>query len=180
VPSAASAVAVITPAAGCTSVASTVTTAGPTTKQTSSTTDSSAYAVPRAGSLPSSALHRARTIEPSDGMDPPATKAAASTAASGARSSAQATNTAVAVVNTAVDGRSTRRWPYRSASRASGGEHTAKPTDPAADARPASPYRPVSAATRSRLPRPNIDIGIRPTAPATQNRSAPGRPSTPR
>ncbi len=103
------------PAAGNTLVASSVTTAGPATKIISSATDSRANAEWSAGDPASSALHRARTIEPSEGIDDPATQPVISSSQIGACSSAQVMNTTVLIANSATSGRSTRRCPNRSA-----------------------------------------------------------------
>ena len=115
------AIATPTPAAGWTSVASSVTSAGPMTKIISSATDSREYAVcSRAGS-PSSVLQRDLTIGPTDGMDAPASAPVIRSVHNGARSSAQATNATVLSANDAASGRSTRCWPNRSASLAACG-----------------------------------------------------------
>ena len=39
---------------------------------------------------------------------------------------------------------------------------------------PATPYFPVTAEMSRTVPRPNIDIGIRPMTPAAEKRQAPG------
>ncbi len=162
-----------TPAGGM-AVASTVTRAGPMTNVISSTTDSRANAECSASGSGSSALHRARTMEPSDGIDDPARQPVISRTQTGALSSAQATKMRQAAPKTAISGRSTRCCPNRSASLAICGAEIAYPTAPAPDTRPASAYRPVEAATSSTVPRPNIDIGARPIIPLTQKRAAPG------
>ena len=113
-----STIAAPTPAAGYTAVASSVTNAGPTTKMNSSATDSSEKAVCRRPVPASSTLHRARTIDPTDGMVAPARAPDTTTAASGAPISASVMKTTVAAPNTATCGRSTRRWPNRSMSLA--------------------------------------------------------------
>src|ERR1700761_1930255 len=104
-----STVATNTPAAGCTSVASTVTAAGPRMNTTSSATDSNENAVCSCGEPVSRLLHRARTIEPIDGMVAPATVAGMNSTQSGARSSTALIRPAVATVNAATSGRSTAR-----------------------------------------------------------------------
>ena len=96
-----------TPAGG-SAVASTVTSAGPTTKIISSTTDSSANAECSAGEPSSSALQRARTIDPSEGIEDPAAQPEIIRTQVGRRSSAQVTNTTLLTANTATSGRSTR------------------------------------------------------------------------
>ena len=84
----------------------------------SSATDSSEKAVCRRPVPASSTLHRARTIDPTDGMVAPARAPGTTTAASGAPISASVMKTTVAAPNTATCGRSTRRWPNRSMSLA--------------------------------------------------------------
>lgn len=108
-----------------TSVASTVTTAGPMTKIVSSRTDSSENAVCSSGESPSSALQRARTIEPSDGMDAPASPPVASIVHNGARNSAQMMSSTVAAAKKTASGLSTWRCPNRSASLAACGAQSA-------------------------------------------------------
>ena len=122
VPARHSSTATPTPAAGNTSVASSVTAAGPITKHTSSATDSKENAVCSRGEPASSALHRARTMVPSDGMAAPAITPGANQAQAGRPASTAATSAAVAAVNTASSGRSTRRWPRASTSRPICGE----------------------------------------------------------
>jgi hypothetical protein len=141
-------------------------------KMISSATDSSENAVCSRTVPASSALHRALTIGPMEGMVAPASRLETTTTASGARTSASTISAAVAAANTITCGRSTRRCPWNC------GAPAAYPTDPAAATTPASPYRPVSAAISSTVPRPNIDIGIRATKPALEKPSAPGRRST--
>src|SRR5208282_3418897 len=150
------------------------------TKIISSATDSSANAVCSSGESPSSALQRARTMELSDGMDAPASPPVISRAQKGARVSAQPMSAATAAAKNTASGRSTRRCPNRSASRAACGAQAAYPTEPAAATNPASPYRPVTDAISRTVPRPNMDIGIRPRKPAAENASAPGLASTSR
>jgi hypothetical protein len=163
-----------TPAAGYTSVASSVTAAGPITKHSSSATDSKEYAVCSRGEPASSTLHRARTIEPSDGMVPPATAPGTNSAQLGACSSTAAMSPATLSAKMATSGISTRCWPRESASRANCGAQTAMASDPDADTLPAIPYRPVLAEISSTVPRPDIAIGIRPMTPAIENRHARG------
>ena len=113
------------PAAGYTSVASTVTITGPTTKIISSLTDSKANAVCSRGESPSSALQRARTIEPSEGIDAPAATPDSTSAHTGARNSAQPMKMIVLSAKIRASGLSTRCWPNRSASLAACGAQTA-------------------------------------------------------
>jgi hypothetical protein len=162
------------PAAGYTSVASSVTAAGPTTKHSSSATDSKENAACSRGEPASSTLHRARTIEPSDGMVPPATAPGMNSTQLGACSTTAAMSPATLSVKTATSGISTRCWPRESASRANCGAQTAMASDPDADTLPAIPYLPVLAEISSTVPRPYIAIGIRPMTPATENRHARG------
>src|SRR6266566_194093 len=162
------------PEAGYTSVANRVTSTGPATKITSSATDSSENAACSRDEPASSALHRARTIEPSCGVAAPATPLAATSAQAGARACAPAMSAAVAAANTSISGRSTARWPARSASRATSGDTSAYPAAPAAATTPARPYRPDSDEISSTVPSPNMEICIRPRNPAAENRSAPG------
>ena len=114
-----------TPAAGWTWVASKVTTAGPMTKIVSSRTDSSENAACSSGEPPSSALQRARTIEPSDGIEAPATAPVTRSVQTGARNSAQQMSATVLPAKKITSGRSTRRCPNRSASLAACGAQTA-------------------------------------------------------
>ena len=74
----------------------------------------------------------------------------------------------------AASGARTLPWPWRSASRAICGAQAAMPSEAAAETLPAIPYRPVEAEMSSTMPRPAIDIGIRPMMPATENRQACG------
>jgi hypothetical protein len=111
VPARHSSAAMPTPAAGYTSVASRVTAAGPSTKHTSSATDSSENAVCSRGEPASSVLHRLRTMVPSDGMAAPAMAPGTNQAQSGRCASTAAISKAVATVNTVTSGSSTRRWP---------------------------------------------------------------------
>jgi hypothetical protein len=167
-------IAVPTPEAGSTLVASSVTTAGPATKIISSTTDSSANAECSLGEPASSVLHLALTIEPSEGIDAPATQPVSSSAHTGARNSAQVMNTIVLTAKSATSGRRTRRCPTRSARVAIRGAQTAYPMEPAPETKPARPYCPVVALTSNTVPRPNMDIGSRPIAADTENLAAPG------
>ena len=109
-----------TPAGGIT-VARSVTTAGPITKIISSATDSRANAECSEAGSGSSALHLALTMEPSEGIDEPATQPVIMSSQTGACSSAQLTKTTQATPNTHASGRSTRCWPNRSASLATCG-----------------------------------------------------------
>jgi hypothetical protein len=63
-------------------------------------------------------LHRARTIEPSDGMVAPVTAPGTNHAHTGAPSDTVTMSSTTDTANTAARGSSTRRWPSRSASRA--------------------------------------------------------------
>ena len=163
-----------TPAAGNTSVASSVTAAGPTTKHSSSATDSKENAACSRGVPASRTLHRTRTMAPRDGMDPPAMAPGAKNTQVGAFSSTAAISAAVAVANTASSTSSTGRWPRESASRATSGEENAYASEPEADTTPATPYFPVDAEMSKTVPSANIDIGIRPMIPAAEKRQAPG------
>jgi hypothetical protein len=133
------AAAAATPAAGCTWVASTVTAAGPTTKHSSSATDSRENAVCSRGEPASSTLHRARAIGPSAGMVAPPSAPGRNSAQSGARSCTAATSAATETAKTTHSGTSTRRWPRLSASRAICGAPAAPASEPAADTLPATP-----------------------------------------
>src|SRR6201999_3693387 len=169
-----STVATSSPANGRTSVASTVTTAGPSTNTTSSATDSNENAVCSCGLSASRLLHRARTIEPSDGIVAPLTMAGMNKVQTGACRTTAAISTATEIANTRTSGRSTVRWPRRSASLANCGAQTAEPSAPDDATTPAMPYRPVPAATSSTVPSPYIDICIRPMSAAALNRQVPG------
>src|ERR1022692_2125982 len=133
-----------------------------------------ANAVCSCGESPSRALHRARTIEPSDGIDAPATAPDSSSAHSGARITAQPMKMIVLSAKNPASGLSTRCWPNRSASLAACGAPTASPIEPAAATVPARPYLPVIAAISSTVPSPNIAIGMRARSPAAEKPSAPG------
>ena len=98
-----------TPAAGNTSVASSVTAAGPMTKHSSSATDSKENAACSRGEPASRTLHRARTMVPSDGMVAPAIAPGTKNAQVGSCSSTAAISAAVAAENTVSSGSSTRR-----------------------------------------------------------------------
>jgi len=163
-----------TPAAGKTSVASSVTAAGPITKHSSSATDSKLKAACSRDEPASRTLHRARTMVPRDGMVAPAIAPGTKNAQVGSRNCTAAISAAVARANTVRPGSSTRRWPRASTRREIRGVENAKPREPAADTAPAMPYRPVVAAMSKTVPSPNIDIGIRPMTPAAEKRQAPG------
>src|SRR6185437_14203125 len=164
VPVIASRLAVPTPLAANTWVASSVTSAGPMTKMSSSLTDSRANATcSRVGSPPSTQLHLVRTMLLVDGMDAPATRPVTSKTANGARNSAQAMKVAKASAKTATWPSSTRPWPKRSERLAIYGPSTEYPMEPAPATVPAAPYRPVSDTSRSTVPSPYMDIDIRPT-----------------
>jgi hypothetical protein len=97
------------PAAGNTSVASSVTAAGPTMKHSSSATDSKENAACSRGVPASSALHRDRTMVPSAGMVAPAIAPGAKNAQVGSFSSTVAIRVAVATANTVSRGSRIRR-----------------------------------------------------------------------
>ncbi len=155
-------------------MASRVTRTGPSTNTISSATDSNENAVCSCGEPASRTLHRARTIEPSDGMVAPDTTAGMNSTQSGACSSTAAISPAVAIANAVTSGRSTVRWPRWSASRATCGATNAEPSAPADATAPAMPYRPVLAAMSSTVPSPYMDICMRPIRPAAENRQVPG------
>ena len=129
----------MTPAAGCTWVASSVTVAGPSTKHTSSATDSRENAVCSRGDPASSTLHRARAIGPSAGIVAPPSAPGTNSAQSGARSCTAATSPATEAAKTKHSGISTRCWPCRSTRRPICGAQNAPASDPAADTVPATP-----------------------------------------
>lgn len=106
-----------TPAAGCTSVASSVTTGGATTKAASSATDSTEYAVCRRAGSEVVALQRERTAEPMSITETPATTASANQVQTGAPSSTAATRPREAATSSGSDRASARRWPQRSMTR---------------------------------------------------------------
>ncbi len=114
-----------TPAAGKTSVASSVTAAGPITKQSSSATDSKLKAACRLGEPASRTLHLALTIVPRDGMAAPATAPGRKNAQVGRPSCTAMMSAAVATANNASKGSSTRRWPRASTRRAMRGAESA-------------------------------------------------------
>src|SRR5579859_1809640 len=174
VPARHSSAATPTPAAGNTWVASSVTAAGPTMKHSSSATDSKEKAACSRGVPASRALHRTRTMAPSDVMDPPAMAPGAKKTQVGAFSRTAAIRAAVEVVNTASSTSSTGRWPRASASRAINGEENAYASDPDADMAPATPYLPVDAEMSRTVPSPNIDICIFNKTATTEKRQAPG------
>jgi hypothetical protein len=107
-------------------------------------------------------------------MDPPDTVAGMNSTQTGACSSTAAISAAVDTAKTATSGRSTARWPRRSASRATCGAQNAEPSEPVDATAPATPYRPVPAAMSSTVPSPYMDICIRPITPAAENRQVPG------
>ncbi len=126
VPMMQSAAAAPMPEAGATWVASSVTSAGPMTKMSSSFTDSRANAVcSRRWSDPTSALHRVRTMLPTEGIDAPAMIPVVSSVHSGARSSAHAMNAEELSANTPAWASRIWRWPSRSARWATSGLITA-------------------------------------------------------
>jgi len=130
--------AAVTPAAGCTWVASRVTRAGPSTKHTSSATDSRENAVCSRGESASSALHRARAIGPSAGIAAPPSAPATNSAQSGAPACTATTSPATETAKMRHSGISTRCWPCRSTRRPICGEQSAPASDPAADTLPAT------------------------------------------
>jgi hypothetical protein len=143
-------------------------------KHTSSATDSRENAVCSRGESPSSALHRVRTIGPSGGMVAPPRIPGRNSTQSGARSCTARISPATLTTKTATSGNSTRCCPRVSTRRAICGAQTAQPIEPAADTLPATPYLPVTAEMSSTVPRPYMDIGMRPMTAATENRHARG------
>lgn len=111
-----------------TAVASTVTSAGPVTKITSSATDSNAKAVCILAEPPCSADHRARTIEPSDSEVAPTASPVAYRVHSGRSNPAASMSPASARPLTIAKGVMTRLWPNRSTSRPDSGAAMAKET----------------------------------------------------
>ncbi len=177
-PASAHSAAVPIPAAGYTSVASRVTAAGPITKHSSSATDSTENAVCSRGDPASRADQRARAIGPVCGIVAPPAMPHRNSVQSGACSTTAVPRPATDSVKTRHSAISTRRWPSRSTRRPSCGAHAAPPSDPAADTLPATPYRPVTPEISNTVPRPNMDIGIRPMIPASENCQARGMEKT--
>src|SRR6201996_1285096 len=97
----------VTPAAGCTWVASRVTAAGPITKHSSSATDSSENAVCSRGDPASRTDQRARAIGPVCGMVAPPTMPHRNSVQTGACSMTAATMPTTARVNVTLTGTST-------------------------------------------------------------------------
>lgn len=128
---------------------SAVASTGPTTKVNSSVTDSKAAAVAisgeagRPGAAPSRAAQRARTIGPICGMDAPVGTAARKRAHSGASARASAVRPPTETACMRTPGRSTARWPNRSASLPLCGANSAMETPETAATAPALPYEPV-------------------------------------
>src|ERR1700761_6885063 len=151
-----STVATSSPANGRTSVASTVTAAGPSTNTTSSATDSNENAVCNWGVSASRLVHRARTIDPSDGMVAPDTMAGMNRDQTGACRLTAAIRAATATANTSTSGRSTMRWPRRSASRPLCGAQAAEPSAPEDATAPAMPDRPGPAANSKTVHNPPL------------------------
>ena len=131
--------AVATPAAGCTWVASRVTAAGPTMKQSSSAIDSIEKAVCSREVPASSTDQRARAIGPSCGMVAPPTIPNPNSVQSGNPSWTAATSPATDNAKITQIGTSTRCCPSRSTSRPSCGAQNALPSALTADTVPASP-----------------------------------------
>jgi len=164
----------VTPAAGCTWVASRVTAAGPTTKQSSSATDSTENAVCSRGDPARRTDQRARAIGPVCGIVAPPAMPQRNSVQSGAWSVTAATRPDTARAKVTHTGMSTRCWPSRSTRRPSCGAQTAPPIAPAAETVPARPYLPVPAEISSTVPSPYMDMGIRPMIPATEKRQERG------
>ncbi len=175
VPANPSAAAATSAAYGLTSVASTVTSTGPTMNTTSSPTASSAYAVCSERPRSSMWVQRARTNEPTCGRVPPASAATANRTQSGASARTATSSPSSAAVQISEPVSSSRAWPNRSTSRPCTGPVSAIATTDTPDTAPARPYEPVSREIRITMPRPIIEIGIRPRIPAPKNAAAPGR-----
>jgi len=109
----------VTPAAGCTWVASRVTAAGPTTKHSSSATDSTENAVCSRGDPARSTDQRARAIGPVCGIVAPPAMPQRNSVQSGARRTTAATSPATDRAKITHTGMSTRCWPSRSTRRPS-------------------------------------------------------------
>jgi hypothetical protein len=109
VPNTHSTAATPTPEAGYTSVASSVTAAGPRMKHSSSATDSKENAACSRGEPASRTLQRALTIAPRDGMAAPAIAPGMKKAQVGRRSCTAVMSSAVLSANTMSSGSRTRR-----------------------------------------------------------------------
>ena len=105
------------PTGGASSVASSVTSGGPSTKTTSSATASKAKAVCRL-SRSSSAAQRARTIEPMLGAAAPVSAASRNQLHRGAPALTATTKATPDSARAAIAIRRTRPWPRRSMARA--------------------------------------------------------------
>jgi hypothetical protein len=116
-PMSVSAASVTRPAAGSTAVHRAVASSGPTTKVSSSVTDSKAAAVVIRGESWSFTPQRARTMGPICGTEAPVGTAAANSAHRGASMSARAVSVRPDSVCTSTPGISTARCPWRSARR---------------------------------------------------------------
>jgi hypothetical protein len=104
----------------------------------------------------------------------PATAAVTNRVQSGALNRAHSSRAPIAVTVTAVAGRRTSRWPYRSTSRKICGPRAAVAGARAAATAPAKPYYPRSWDTMVTMPIPVIDRGIRATKPAAEKPRLPG------
>ena len=95
-----------------------------------------------------------------------------------ASASAAATSAPQASACTTAAVRSTRVCPSRSISRPCATAPSALPIPNAPTTRPATANEPVASCASSRIARPNMPIGIEPTAEAITGRRAPGRASS--
>src|SRR5829696_3424904 len=120
-PTAARVNAVTTPLVACPVVERNVTSTGPTMKTNSSTTDSIASAVGRRWLPRSRWVHRTRIIDETGGMHAPASPAETKTVHSGQSSFTAARKLTPAATKTTSTGSRTRRWPWVSAQRRTGG-----------------------------------------------------------
>jgi hypothetical protein len=114
-----------------------VTSSGPSTKHSSTTTDSSEYAV-TIDRLSSTDAHSARITGPTGGTVAPASTTGTSSTGRGAPARDASTTASSSSGWTTASARSTRTGPVRSASRASTGPTRPKDRAYAPDARPAA------------------------------------------
>jgi hypothetical protein len=150
------------------------------TTAVSKTIETIAYAVSRCSGSSTSMPQSERIAAGTWGNVAPPHSAHRASTHVGARASAAITSPASAGTWPVAAARSTRVWPRRSMSRPCATAPSALAALNAPTTRPASANEPVASRASSRIPRPNIPIGIDPRADRTTGARAPGRASSAR
>ena len=156
------------------------TSAGAVTTATSKTIETIAYAVSRWSASSTSAPHTERIAAGTCGNVAPPHSAQSASTQVGACSLAAITSAASAGTCPRAAARSTRVCPSRSMSRPCATAPSAFARLKAPTTRPATANEPVASWASSRMPRPNMPIGIDPAADRITGARAPGRASSDR